>query len=101
MDKWADYCVSQIKWNESGKRIEEFINHDDKGDTLSSGISKNRNWVLQKINSGKAFCTVQYNEMGKWYKTSSIRVDNGALKWNDPSLPLIQTKRKNIYNLLP
>jgi len=94
MNKWADYCVSQIKWNESGKRIEEFIIHEDNGDTLSSGINRDRKWVTQKINSSKTFCTVQYNEKGKWYKTSSIRIDSGALKWNDSSLPLIQTKRK-------
>jgi hypothetical protein len=98
MDKWADYCVSQIKWNDSGKRIEEFIVHEDNGDTLSSGINRDRNWVIQKLNKSKTFCTIQYNEKGKWNKTSSIRLDNGALKWNDSSLPLIQTKRKTFIS---
>ena len=98
MDKWADYCVSQIKWNESGKQIEEFIVHEDTGDSLTSGTSKSRNWVIQKIDNNKTFCTVQLNETGKWNKTSNIRLENGALKWNDSSLPLIQTKRKTFIS---
>jgi len=62
MDKWADFCVSQIKWNESGKQIEEFIVHEDTGGSLTSGTSKSRNWVIQKIDNNKTFCTVQLNE---------------------------------------
>lgn len=98
MDKWADYCVSQIKWNELGKQIVEFIVHEDKGDTLTSGTNRDRNWVIQKINNNKTFCTVQYNEKGNWNKTSNVRLENGALKWNDSSLPLIQTKRKSFIS---
>ncbi|GAH33263.1 unnamed protein product, partial [marine sediment metagenome] len=41
---------------------------------------------------------VQYNDKGKWYKTSNLRLENGALKWNDSSLPFIQTSRKTFIS---
>lgn len=98
MAKWADYCISQIKWNETQKSIIEMMVHSDIGDTIASGTERNRNWIVQKLCANNTFCTIQKNEAGKWYKTSDLKLVDSSLKWNDNDLPLIQTHRKTFVS---
>ena len=93
MDKWADFLVSQVKWNDTEKRIISFIVHQDNGDSVGRGIERDRNWVIQQFKNDKTFCTVQLSENNQWNKGSYIKLENGVLKWND-KLPYVQTKRK-------
>ena len=97
MAKWADYLVSKEKWNDTKKRIVSFMVHVDNVDSVGEGIEKDRNWVIQRFNNGKTFCCIRLSEDGKWKKGSNIRIEDGALKWND-SLPYIQTKRKTFIS---
>ena len=97
MDKWADYLVSKEKWDITHNRIISFFVHIDKGDSVGNGEEKNRNWIIQKMEYGYTFCTIQKTIKGKWNKGSNIRLDNNSLKWND-SLPTIKTKRKTFIS---
>ncbi len=98
MEKWADYCISQIKWDTEKHRLIEIMVHEDKGETIGLGYLKNRNWIIQKIENNKSFITIQRTEKGKWNKTSVVKLENGALKWNDKALPFIKTKRKTFVS---
>jgi hypothetical protein len=95
--KWADFLVSKEKWRTNEKRIESFIVHNDNGDTVSGGTERLRNWIVQQFQNGKTFCCIHKTEQDTWSKGSNIRLENGALKWND-SLPLILTKRKTFVS---
>ena len=95
MEKWANFLVSKVKWN--NKIIESFIVHEDLGSSVSSGIERNRNWVIQQFQYSRSFCCIHKAKDGKWSKGNYIRLENGNLKWND-SIPLILTRRKSFIS---
>lgn len=96
MTKWATYLVSKVKWN-TNKRVESFFIHEDLGDTVGTGIERNRNWVVQQFQYSRTFCCIHKSKDGKWSRGNSIRLENGGLKWND-NLPLLLTKRKTFIS---
>lgn len=94
MEKWADYLISKEKWLTNSKTIDSFIVHEDKLNSVGTGIEQNRSWIIQQIKNGKTFCCIHLVEDGKWRKGSSLTINvNSGLSWND-NLPLVQTKRK-------
>ena len=95
MEKWANYLVSKVKWNNN--RIESFYVHEDLGNTVSSGSEKDRNWVIQQFQYYRSFCCIHKTKKGQWTKGNSIRLENGGIKWND-NIPLILTKRKTFIS---
>lgn len=95
MEKWANFLVSKVKWN--NKIIESFIVHEDLGSSVSSGIERNRNWVIQQFQYSRSFCCIHKTKNGKWSKGNYIRLENGNLKWND-SIPLILTRHKSFIS---
>lgn len=98
MNKWADYLVSKEKWIQGSKTIDSFIIHLDNEDSVGQGIERNRNWIVQKLDSGNSFCCIKLGEDGKWKKGSSlIKKTNNGLSWSD-NLPLILTKRKSFIS---
>jgi len=97
MEKWADYLVSKVKWDNSNNRIVSFYVHIDNVDNVGVGVERSRNWIIQKMEYNYTFYTIQKNVKGKWNKGSNIRLENSNLKWND-SLPNIQTKRKTFIS---
>ncbi len=96
--KWADYLISKEKWVPNSKTIDSFIVHPDNGDTVGSGVQRNRNWIVQKLKSGFAFKCVHYSEKGSWTLGGSLTLSQkGTLHWSD-KLPLIITKRKTFVS---
>lgn len=96
MAKWADYCLSKLSWNETGKRISEVIVHKDYDTSISDGETKDRNWLIQQVTQGKTFCCVTKKGDGKWYKACDIKYDDG-FKF-DATLPKVLTKRKTFIS---
>ncbi len=94
--KWADYLVSKVKWR-NNQRIESFFVHEDNIDSVGLGDEKPRNWIIQKMYNGNSFTCIHKSEDGKWMRGSSIRLNNGGLKWNN-DIPLISTKRKTFVS---
>jgi hypothetical protein len=79
--KWADYCVSKLALNENGF-IDTIIYYEDFGDTLSSySNEQSRSWMLQKVNSGKTFCSIKRNELGTWNKIGNFNYDGNIFRW--------------------
>lgn len=98
MEKWADYLVSKEKWVENTNTIDCFIIHVDNGNSVGKGIERDRNWVVQKLKSGKTFYCITLNEEGLWNRLCSLSLNksNGLNGVN--KLPLILTKRKSFIS---
>ena len=90
--KWADYCVSKLTLNINGL-IDTIIFFEDFGESLSSSSSEqNRNWMVQKVLSGKTFCSIKRNEKGTWNKIGDFSFEGSIFNWF--IIPENITKRK-------
>ena len=97
MDKWSDYCISKLSFRVDEKIISEVLVHEDTGESIASGEVKDRNWLVQKINSGKTFSCITRNRNGSWDKICDFQYENGNFKYN-ATLPEVITKRKTFVS---
>ena len=74
MSKWADYCISKVRYDVDHEYIDQVKVHVDKGDNLSSATTEKRSWVVDKIESGKTFITVTTNKEGDFLKGQEIHI---------------------------
>ena len=95
--KWADYCISKISFNESGKNITDAFIHVDEGETIAAGATVDRNSLVQKASAGKTFCCITKSIEGKWDKMGDFKYENGGFKW-EANLPKNLTKRKSFLS---
>lgn len=80
--KWADFDISKISLNTSTKTITEVLVHKENDTSVDRGEVKDRNWLVQKINSGLTFCCITRNNDGKWRKLSDLTCKDSRFKWN-------------------
>ena len=73
MAKWADYCISTVKYSDDKTHIEKVRVHEDKGDKLESDKIWSRNHVISKIENSYTFITV-YKRNEKWNKGEKVHV---------------------------
>lgn len=73
--KWADYLISKVRYNDKHTHITDVYVHEDKGDTVGSGTSETRQWVVGKIDSGYTFYTIIEGSDGKWQKGQKVVKD--------------------------
>lgn len=95
--KWADFDVSKMSFNTSGKTITEVLVHKDNDTTVGTGEVKDRNWLLQKISSGQTFCCITRKNDGNWYKLSDLTYTGNGFKWTG-TLPLNLTCHKTFVS---
>ena len=79
IDKWADYLISKVRYNDKHTHITHVYVHVDKGDTVGGGVWETRQWVVNKIDSGYTFYTIFIGDDGKWKKGQKVvkdRVNN-------------------------
>ncbi len=98
-DKWADYLISKVRYNDSHTHITNVYVHVDNGDSVGEGTSETRQWVVSKIDSGYTFYTIFKDNNGKWSKGQKVIKDpvngtnyittrpNGTAKDNLENLP--------------
>ena len=99
IDKWADYLISKVRYNDKHTHITHVYVHVDKGDTVGGGVSETRQLVVNKIDSGYTFYTIFIGDDGKWKKGQKVVKDrvnnidyittraNGTSKDNLENLP--------------
>ncbi|MBZ9570552.1 DUF3892 domain-containing protein [Methanobrevibacter sp. TMH8] len=71
MGKWADYCISAVRYNNKNTHIEYVEVRKDNGETIGSSETWKRADVLNKLNTGKTFCTIIFKE-NKWYEGADV-----------------------------
>lgn len=93
--KWADYCVSKLTLNENGF-IDSIIYYEDQGEKLGSQFEQNRNWIVQKVLSGKTFCSIESNTDGTWKNIGKFSYDGKIFRWY--GVPKNISKRKTFIS---
>ena len=68
MDKWADYGISAVRYDEEHKHIDKVKAHKDNGDTFDSPTEKTRNSVVSSIESGTTYVTILKSADKNWKK---------------------------------
>jgi hypothetical protein len=87
--KWADYVITDVKFNEKHTHIDKVKARKDSGETLESAQEYARQIVVKAIDNGTTFATAFKTNDGKWKKGEEVFVIeiNGA--------NYIKTKRDN------
>lgn len=61
MVKWADYCISAVRYNSKGTHIESAQVRKDNGDTIGDPKSWTRSQVIDALDKGYSFVTITKN----------------------------------------
>lgn len=79
MEKWADYCISAVKYNSTGTHIEKVRVHVDNGDSIGDPSEWFRTDVVSALERGNTFVTIISNG-DKWSKGQDVHIIhvNGA-----------------------
>lgn len=72
MAKWADYCISNVRYNTKKTHIEQVKVYEDNGNKLVNPSAWTRSKVLQNLNAGKTFVTVTI-ENNSWQKGAMVK----------------------------
>ncbi|RLF58886.1 MAG: DUF3892 domain-containing protein [Thermoplasmata archaeon] len=71
-DKWADYLISAVKYNEKKYHIIKVRSHEDIGDKVGPSFEESRKTVVSNLKKGKTYCTIIMKE--KWTKGAPIKI---------------------------
>ena len=74
MAKWADYGISEVRYNVARNHIVRVKVHEDKGDTIGRAEEWTRSQVVSAIERGKTFVTILKGSDNKWRKGQDIHV---------------------------
>jgi hypothetical protein len=74
MTKWADYCISAVRYNEDETHIVKVKVYADKGDTIGDSSEWKREKVVSEIEGGTTFVTIFKGTDEKWKKSQDVHV---------------------------
>ena len=74
MDKWADYLISAVKYNDKHTHIDQVKAHEDTGGSVGEAKIYSRQSVIDAIDNGTTFTTIFKNKEGKWTKGQKVFV---------------------------
>lgn len=109
MEKWADYLITKVLYNQASDRIINVIVRNDNGDSVGGEIEMVRSTLIQHFLYGKTFATITKKANGKWHKLNNvyrtttfhndfITITNSTLKDDLGNLPFNITKRKTFIS---
>jgi hypothetical protein len=99
MDKWADYAISAVRFNDTHTHIDVVRAHQDKGEKIGSPAEYARVDIIALIKRGVTFVTIFKDQAGQWKKGQPVyiikingseyikTVDNGKAVDNLDNLP--------------
>ena len=74
MDKWADYGISKVGYDDEQTHIVKVQVHEDKGDSIGVGEEWARSQVVSAIERGKTFVTILKSSDDKWCKGEDVHI---------------------------
>lgn len=74
MAKWADYCISAVRYNPEHTHIVKVRVHPDLGDKIGTSSEMARSDVVNAIERGNSFVTISVNPDGAWKKGEDVRI---------------------------
>lgn len=73
-NKWADYCISEVRYNAEHTHIVKVKVHIDNGDSMGPSKEWLRTEVVDAIKTDKTFVTIVKTNEDKWKKGEDVRV---------------------------
>ncbi len=73
-DKWADYAITEVRFNAADTHIDKVKRRADDGDKLGEATEVSRASVVTSISSGTTYCTATKDSDGKWQKGAAVKV---------------------------
>jgi len=74
MEKWADYGISAVKFNDAHTHINKVRVHPDNGDKMGAPVEQARTDIVNAIKKGITFVTIFDGENGKWKKGQPVKI---------------------------
>ena len=74
MAKWADYGISEVRYDEDRTHIVKVKVREDKGDTVGPAEEWARKQVVSAIEGGTTFVTILKGSDGKWKKGQDVHI---------------------------
>src|SRR5690242_18043093 len=71
--KWADYLVLRVRYNSSKTHIDQVEVAPDKGDSIGSKITWDREKVVTAIKDETTFVTARLNSSDKYERGEDVR----------------------------
>ena len=95
MDKWADYGISDVSFNNAHTHINSVRIRQDNGETLGAVSAHSRADVVSAIRRGVTFVTIFKGSDGKWQKGQPVYIG----RINDTEYIKTVDNRKPVDNL--
>lgn len=71
-NKWADYCISAVKFNNTHTHIDKVKAHSDEWDKISAYEEYTRLEIISMIKKWKTFVSITKDSEGKWKKGQPV-----------------------------
>jgi hypothetical protein len=72
MAKWADYCITAVRFNEKHTHIDQVKRRVDNGESLGDTSIVYRQTVIADLKRGTSYVTVFKNADDKWNKGQNV-----------------------------
>jgi len=74
MVKWADYCISAVRFNNEHTHIDTVRKHTDGDSTIGDGTEVSRRIVISDLKRGVTYVTIFKEQNGKWQKGQKVYI---------------------------
>jgi hypothetical protein len=73
-EKWADYLISMVRYNERETHINKVLSHADNSDSVGPGYERTRANVVELLKAGYTFVTIYKNNSGSYNRGAEVRI---------------------------
>ena len=74
MSKWADYLISEVRFNTAGTHIDKVRTHVDNGESVGPAVDIDRVTAVSRIEAGYTFETIYKGDDGKWKRGRRVKI---------------------------
>lgn len=74
MEKWADYGISEVRYNAEHTHIDLVKVHVDNGESIAIATIWKREEVVKALENSKTFVTILKNADGIWLKGQLVYI---------------------------
>ncbi len=98
MEKWADYGISAVRFNDGGTKIDKVKVHKDKGNAMGDAEIWSREQIILALESEYTFITIFNHNQDIWSEGKEVNIvqvgENKYLRTDND-----QTPSDNLDNL--
>lgn len=73
-EKWADYLISAVRYNDAETHIEMVRVHEDEGDKVGSSTTWERSSVVASLEAGYTFMTITESSDSEWRRGAKVGI---------------------------